>query len=268
LPRTLVAVATYNELANLPSLVEAIEHALPEADVLVVDDNSPDGTGRWADERAATDPRVRVLHRPGKLGLGTATFAAFRVAIDEGYDLVCTLDADWSHPPEKLPELVALLEAGRGQRAGGSLLADVAIGSRYVPGGRIVGWPWRRRVASGVVNFLARWLLRLPTRDSSGAFRAYRVEVLRGVEFDRLHGTGYAYLEELLWVLKRRGARFVETPITFTERRAGASKLSGAEARRAIALLLRIGLAEWSRKVLLSPPDAADAATSLRDSRR
>jgi dolichol-phosphate mannosyltransferase len=240
-PKIIVAVATYNERENLPSLVDAIEAALPCADILVIDDNSPDGTGEWADERAASDPRVQVIHRAGKLGLGTATFAAMRVAIDEGYDIVCTLDADWSHPPEKLPELVRLLSADG---------PNVAIGSRYVRGGHIVGWPLKRRIASKLVNTAARVLLRLPTRDSSGAFRAYRVEVLRGIDFDTMRGTGYAYLEEILWRLKRRGAKFIELPITFTERRAGASKINGREVRRAIALLFQIGFAEWTGREL------------------
>ncbi|WP_146446152.1 polyprenol monophosphomannose synthase [Botrimarina colliarenosi] len=254
--RTLVAVATYNERENLPSLIDAIEAALPEADLLVIDDNSPDGTGKWADERAAIDPRVRVLHRSGKLGLGTATFAAMRLAIAEGYDLICTLDADWSHPPEKLPELLALLPVG-------ATGPSVAIGSRYVRGGRIVGWPLRRRVASKLVNAAARLLLRLPTRDSSGAFRAYRVEILRGFDFDSMRGAGYAYLEEILWRLKRTGATFIETPITFTERRAGASKINAAEVRKAVALLLRIGLVEWTGKNIPSPSTASSDAASV-----
>lgn len=234
MPRVLVAVATYNEIETLPSLVDAIFDALPDADVLVVDDNSPDGTGDWADERAASDPRVSVIHREGKLGLGSATFAAMRHAIESGYEAVCTLDADWSHPPDRLPALLDLLATH-----------DVAIGSRYVPGGAIEGWPLKRRVASRVVNVAARWLLRLPTRDSSGAFRAYRVDALRGFDFDAMRSTGYAYLEELLWRLKRRGATFAETPITFTERRAGASKINAAEVRAAVKLLLRLGFAEW-----------------------
>lgn len=253
-PHTLVAVATYNERENLPSLVDAIEAALPGADVLVIDDNSPDGTGAWANERAAADPRVRVIHREGKLGLGSATFVAMRRAIDEGYDIVCTLDADWSHPPERLPELVRLLAADNGQPAPPS----VAIGSRYVAGGKIVGWPWRRHVASKLVNTAARVLLRLPTRDSSGAFRAYRVDALRGVDFGAMRGTGYAYLEEILWRLKHLGATFVELPITFTERRAGASKINGREVRSAVTLLLRIGLAEWTGKCLRSPATEKD----------
>jgi dolichol-phosphate mannosyltransferase len=247
-PKTLVAVATYNERENLPSLIDAIEAALPTADVLVIDDNSPDGTGEWAAARADADPRVRVLHRAGKLGLGTATFAAMRRAIDEEYEVICTLDADWSHPPDKLPELVALLAADCRHSAG----PTVAIGSRYVAGGRIDGWPWRRHVASKLVNGAARVLLRLPTHDSSGAFRAYRVDALRSIDFDSMRGTGYAYLEEILWRLKRGGATFVELPITFTERRAGASKINGREVRRAVALLLRIGLAEWTGRDLPS----------------
>ncbi|MEQ8848197.1 polyprenol monophosphomannose synthase [Botrimarina sp.] len=233
-PRTLVAIATYNEIENLPTLVDAVQSALPEADVLVVDDASPDGTGRWADERARCDPRVEVLHRAGKLGLGSATFAAMRRAIDGGYDVVCTLDADWSHPPDRLPDLVAALAR-----------ADVAIGSRYAAGGAIEGWPWRRHVMSRVVNVAAKGLLRLPVRDSSGAFRAYRVEKLRGLDFGSMRSSGYAYLEEILWRLKRLGASFAETPITFTERRAGASKINRGEASAAAGLLLRLGAQEW-----------------------
>lgn len=215
--------------------------ALPSADILIIDDNSPDGTGSWADVRAASDPRMRVIHRAGKLGLGTATFAAMRVAIDEGYNIVCTLDADWSHPPEKLPELVALLKDNG---------PTVAIGSRYVRGGRIVGWPYKRHIGSKLVNSAARVLLRLPTHDCSGAFRAYRVDALRGIDFDSMRGTGYACLEEILWRLKREGATFVELPITFTERRAGASKINGREVRSAIALLFQIGFAEWTGRDL------------------
>lgn len=233
-PRTLVAIATYNEVENLPTLVDAVQAALPDADLLIVDDNSPDGTGRWADERAATDPRFTVLHRKGKLGLGTATFAAMRRAIDEDYEIITTLDADWSHPPDRLPALLIALEE-----------VDVAIGSRYCPDGRIVGWPLRRRIASRMVNTAARWLMRLPTRDSSGAFRMYQVETLRQLDFDQMQGTGYAYLEEILWRLKHQGATFTEVPITFTERRAGVSKINAREARAAVALLFRLGWQEW-----------------------
>lgn len=231
---TLVAIATYNELENLPSLVDAVLTALPEADLLVVDDNSPDGTGHWAAERAANDERVSVIHREGKLGLGTATLTAMRHAIERDYEVVATMDADWSHPPDRLPTLVALLDG-----------ADVAVGSRYCPGGKIEGWPLRRRLASRLVNKGARWLMRLPTRDSSGAFRAYRVEALRRIDLGAMRCHGYAYLEEILWRLKRSGARFDEAPITFTERRAGASKINAREALAAVGIMLRLGAAEW-----------------------
>ncbi|QDU91148.1 Undecaprenyl-phosphate mannosyltransferase [Pirellulimonas nuda] len=233
-PRTLVALATYNERENLPSLIEAIEAALPLADVLVVDDNSPDGTGAWCDKHADGDPRLAVLHRAGKLGLGSATLAAFSYAAQHAYDVVCTMDADWSHPPERLPVLVASL-AG----------ADVAVGSRYAAGGGIDGWPLRRRVSSWLLNFFAVRALRLPVKDCSGAFRAYRMRTLQGLEEHPLQATGYAYLEEILWRLKRRGARIVESPFTFTDRRAGASKLNVREALAAVGLLLRLGSAEW-----------------------
>lgn len=234
-PRTLIAVATYNEIETLPSLVDALLEQLPEADLLVVDDNSPDGTGAWADQRAAADERVRVLHRSGKLGLGSATLEAMQIAIDDGYEIIATLDADWSHPPDRLPALIELINSG----------ADVAIGSRYVPGGQIVDWPLKRIVASRIVNSAARLLLRLPPRDCSGAMRAYRIARLTQLDFVDMRCEGYAYLEEILWRLKRVDAQFAEAPITFTERRAGASKINGAEVRAAARLLLQLGYAEW-----------------------
>lgn len=212
-PRQLVAIATYNERENLPTLVDAILAAAPSADVLVVDDNSPDGTGEWAAERAAVDARVDVLRRSGKLGLGSATVAAMRHAIDGGYDAVATLDADWSHPPDRLPTIFGLLDD-----------VDVAIGSRYCPGGAIEGWPLRRRIASRLVNAAARRLLRLPIRDSSGAFRAYRVAALGRIDLGGVSETGYAFLEEILWRLHHAGATFAEAPITFRDREKGASK--------------------------------------------
>ncbi len=229
----LVALATYNELDNLPTLVAAIHTRLPDADVLVVDDNSPDGTGQWCDEFARTNPWFSVMHRAGKLGLGSATWAAMQYAIDRGYDTVVTLDADWSHPPEVLPALVAATAD-----------ADVAIGSRYCPGGSIEGWTWQRRVVSRAMNFATRLSLGLPVRDSSGACRAYRVDVLRKLDFSQLAATGYAYLEEILWQLGRRGARFAEVPIAFADRRSGASKVDASEAVGKGRVLARLA---WQR---------------------
>lgn len=231
MPRTLVALATYNEIENLPSLVDAILCVLPDADVLVVDDNSPDGTGTWCDGRASTEPRLRCLHRPGKMGLGSATLAAARIAIDGDYDVFITLDADWSHNPKHLPQLLAAVQR-----------ADVAIGSRYASGGAIEGWPWTRRVVSRSMNCVSRALLGLPTRDSSGAFRAYRVAKLKEIDISRIRSAGYAYLEEILWHLHRAGGTFTEVPITFYQRRAGRSKISAREAVAKLRMLYRLRL--------------------------
>jgi dolichol-phosphate mannosyltransferase len=227
--RTLVALATYNEIENLPSLVEAILQVLPDADVLVVDDNSPDGTGKWCDEQAAREPRLGCLHRPSKQGLGSATLAAVRYAIDRGYQVFVTLDADWSHDPQELPKLLAAIDD-----------ADVAIGSRYCRGGAIEGWPWRRRLLSRWINGLTRLVLCVPVRDASGAFRAYRVAKLREIRLENVRSTGYAYLEEIVWHLHRGGATFAEVPITFHERRAGESKINVAEAAGKLSVLIRL----------------------------
>jgi dolichol-phosphate mannosyltransferase len=231
MPRTLVSLATYNEIENLPSLVDEILRTLPYADILVVDDNSPDGTGKWCDACAANEPRVKCLHRPAKQGLGSATLAAAQYAIDQGYDLFVTLDADWSHHPRHLPALIA-----------GTEHADVAIGSRYVPGGAIEGWPLQRRIASRGINRLSRLLLGVPVRDLSGAFRAYRVDKLREIRFDAIRSRGYAYLEEILWHLHTHGSVFVEVPINFQQRRAGRSKISVREAASKLLTLLRLAI--------------------------
>ena len=225
----LVALATYNEIENLPTLVAAIRGQLPDADVLVVDDNSPDGTGQWCDEEAARSARFSVVHRAGKFGLGSASWAAMLYAIEHDYDQLITLDADWSHPPEALPRLVAAAAD-----------ADVVVGSRYVRGGTIEGWPASRRIVSGVMNLATRVALGLPVRDASTACRLYRVAMLKQLDFSQLTATGYAYLEEIAWQLHRRGARFAEVPIAFTDRRAGASKVSFAEARGKAAVLARL----------------------------
>lgn len=211
--------------------MDAIQQALPAADVLVVDDNSPDGTGGWCDRRAAEDARLHVIHRAGKLGLGSATIAAFAWGLENGYARIATMDADWSHAPGALPDLVRLADT-----------VDVAIGSRYCPGGRIEGWPLSRRVASGLMNRLTRLLLRSPARDASGAFRVYRAGVLRQIDLSAISETGYAYLEEILWRLHHAGASVGEAPITFRDRRAGASKVSLREVTGKLRLLWRCGL--------------------------
>jgi dolichol-phosphate mannosyltransferase len=227
--RTLVALATYNEIENLPSLVAEIHRELPDADVLVVDDNSADGTGDWCNQQSQNDPWLKCIHRAGKLGLGTATLEAARFAIDGGYDVFVTLDADWSHDPRHLTDLLAALDT-----------ADVSIGSRYCSGGEVEGWPMSRRVVSRWMNGLTHLLLRLPVRDTSGAFRAYRVSKLREIDLADIRAVGYAYLEEILWLLHHKGARFAEVPITFHERRAGASKVNLGEAWGKLRTLVRL----------------------------
>lgn len=233
--RTLVVVATYNEIENVARLVEQILAAAPDVDILVIDDNSPDGTGDWCDQHARQEPRLRCLHRPGKLGLGTATLAGFQAAIDQGYDFVLTMDADFSHDPGYLPAIRACMAKGKAA-------TDVAIGSRYVPGGGIQGWPLHRRLMSRLVNTYARMLLGLPVKDCSGAFRCYRCETLKQIDFAQVRSRGYSYLEEILWLLKRRRARFDEVPIVFVDRVLGQTKINWREAVTAVAVIGGLGV--------------------------
>ncbi len=232
----LVAVATYNEIENLPSLVQAIHEELPAANLLVVDDNSPDGTGTWCDEFANQAPWFTCLHRAKKLGLGSALRAAMLAAIEQNYALLITLDADWSHPPNLLPQLVQASEN-----------AEVVIGSRYCPGGRIEGWPWRRLMASRTINWATRFALGLPIRDCSGNYRAYQTKCLEQLRWENLQDDGYAYLEEILWHLKLLGCQFAEVPIVFTDRRAGESKINSREMLGAARTLARLALSRTRR---------------------
>lgn len=246
-PRCLVMVATYNELENLPHLVEGIEQSLPTADILVVDDNSPDGTGRWCDERSRHDARLQCLHRTGKQGLGAAVLAGLEYAVEHDYDVVINMDADLSHPPAVLPQLVAQLFPAPDAMSSetNAKPADLAIGSRYVRGGGVENWPWQRRCLSWMVNFYSRHVLRIPARDCSGGYRAYRVSLLRSFNAASMESRGYAFFEEQLWRLHRAGARIVETPITFVDRRAGESKVNLGEMRRSAFFLLRLGVRTW-----------------------
>ncbi|MGL4941720.1 MAG: polyprenol monophosphomannose synthase [Thermoguttaceae bacterium] len=233
--RLLIVLATYNERENIGSLLDAIVAVAPDADVLVIDDNSPDGTADVVVERRQTNSRILLHRRIGQRGLGTAMIAAFEYAIDYNYDWLLVLDADWSHSPESIPALRAM-SAG----------ADVVIGSRYVRGGQIRGWPLRRYLMSRCVNFYARWMLGLPVRDCSGSFRLYRVDLLRSVALDAIISRGYSFFEEILFRLKQLGARFIEVPIVFEERRAGVSKINIREAFRAVGIILYLA---WARKL-------------------
>lgn len=228
--RILVAIATYNERDNLANLVGEILTEVPAAHVLVIDDNSPDGTGQIADQLRAADPRVHVLHRAGKLGLGSAMLAGMRYAMDNNYELFVTMDADYSHHPRYLP---AVLQ--------GMNKADVMIGSRYVPGGGTEGWPLSRKLMSRGVNLLVRMLMRLPAKDCSGGFRCYRVAKLREARLERLQSRGYSFQEEVLYRCRRVGCKVGETPIVFANRREGATKVNSHEVVRSLGTLLMLG---------------------------
>jgi dolichol-phosphate mannosyltransferase len=223
-------MATYNERDNLAPLIRAIHEVQPHVDVLVTDDNSPDGTGRLADELAKNDPRIHVIHRAGKLGLGTAIVAAMHFGIRNRYDFLVNMDADFSHHPRYLPALLA-----------GMQRHDVMIGSRYVAGGGSEGWPLSRRLMSRGVNTVVRLLFRLPARDTSGGYRCYRVARLQRIDWSRLQSKGYSFQQEVLYHCRRAGCRIGETPIVFENRRAGSSKVNPREALRSMGMILWIG---------------------------
>lgn len=224
--RTLVTVATYNERENIHALLDAILTQLPAANVLVVDDRSPDGTGALVDEYTARDPRVFALHRAGKLGLGTAIMDAMRWGMDRDYEFIINMDADFSHSPAYLPALLA-----------GMADHDVMIGSRYVEGGGVVNWSPKRKLMSWAINTYARLLLGLKARDTSGAFRCYRVARLREIDFREVRSRGYSFQEEFLYHCKRVGCRIGETPIIFEDRRLGKSKINNKEVVAALWIL-------------------------------
>jgi dolichol-phosphate mannosyltransferase len=223
LGQVLVVVPTYNEAANLPNVLARLRAAVPDAHVLVVDDNSPDGTGRLADELAADDGQVHVLHRPSKQGLGAAYVAGFSWGLDRGYDVLVEMDADGSHQPEELPRLLRALSA-----------ADLVLGSRWVPGGSVVNWPWRRSLLSRGGNAYVRLALGLGLRDATGGFRAFRAATLKGLELADVASQGYCFQVDLAWRAVRRGFLVVEVPIQFVEREHGASKMTGQIVREAL----------------------------------
>ncbi|MBG0816734.1 polyprenol monophosphomannose synthase [Planomonospora sp. ID82291] len=214
--RVLVIVPTYNERENLPVIVERVRAAVPEAHLLVADDASPDGTGEIADGLAAQDDHVHVLHRPGKQGLGAAYIAGFRWGLAEGYDVLVEMDADGSHQPEELPKLLHALADG----------ADLSIGSRWVPGGKVVNWPGSRELLSRGANVYTRIMLGMPVRDATAGFRAYRASTLEKIGLDDVESQGYCFQVDLTLRTVRHGLRVAEVPITFVERTVGASKMS------------------------------------------
>ncbi len=228
----LVSLATYNEAGNLDPLIRTIREFAPSAEILVIDDNSPDGTGDLAERLKAELGGIHVIHRAGKLGLGTAILAGMKFAIEHNYEFLLNLDADFSHPPRFIPALLA-----------GMNDHEVMIGSRYIPGGGVEGgFTLKRKLMSSGINGYARLLLGLNTRDNSGAFRCYRVSKLAEIDLDQVRSRGYSFQEEILYWCKRVGCRMGETPILFENRRAGVSKIHMGEAVSALWILLGLGI--------------------------
>ncbi|MDI1451147.1 polyprenol monophosphomannose synthase [Polyangium sp. 6x1] len=229
-PRILVVTPTYNERDNLPRFVRSVLEVVPEAHVLVVDDASPDGTGAVADTLAAEDPRTTVLHRPGKLGLGTAYVDGFRRALDIGYDVVVEMDADLSHDPKYLPAFLRAIEEG----------ADVVLGSRNVPGGGVVGWGPGRHVLSKGGSLYARTILGVPIRDLTTGFKAFTRRALLAIDIETLRSNGYSFQIETTYRALRKGMRVTEVPIVFVDRRAGHSKMSRSIFAEAVVEVWRL----------------------------
>jgi dolichol-phosphate mannosyltransferase len=221
-----VVIPTYNEAANIEPVVDRLRAAVPDLDVLVVDDGSPDGTGEIADKIAARDPQVQVLHREVKAGLGAAYLAGFAWGLERGYDVLVEMDADGSHLPEQLPSLLAALPE-----------ADLVLGARWVPGGRVVNWPRRRELLSRGGNLYARLALGLPVHDATGGFRVFRRETLEGIDLGSVTSQGYCFQVDLARRVIARGYRVVEVPITFVEREYGESKMTGDIVREALLRL-------------------------------
>lgn len=222
--RALVVMPTYNEAGTLAGLVPLVLEQDPRIDVLVIDDASPDGTGAVADDLAARQRRVEVIHREGKLGLGTAYLRGFRYGLERGYDYLLEMDSDLSHDPQYIPDLLAAVDAG----------ADLAIGSRYVRGVNVINWPMSRLLLSYNANKYARWVTGLPLTDATSGFKCFRRRALEAIDFDRVGSTGYAFQIEMDFRAWKAGMELVEVPIVFTDRTRGESKMSGAIVREAI----------------------------------
>ncbi|GAA1353565.1 polyprenol monophosphomannose synthase [Arthrobacter koreensis] len=236
--RVLTIIPTYNEIESLPKTLQRLRAAVPDSDVLIADDNSPDGTGAYADEQAALDPAVHVLHRKGKEGLGAAYIAGFRWGLEHGYDVLVEMDADGSHKPEQLPLLLEASAAG----------ADLVIGSRWVPGGSVVNWPLRRKLLSRAGSTYSRLMLGIPVRDITAGYRAFKRTTLEKLDLSAVESVGYGFQVDMTFRVARLGLKITEVPITFVEREFGASKMSGNIVFEAIANVTKWGMAaRWNK---------------------
>nr|WP_237686480.1 polyprenol monophosphomannose synthase [Arthrobacter jiangjiafuii] len=231
-------IPTYNEIESLPKTLQRLRAAVPDSDVLIADDNSPDGTGDYADGIAAVDPQVHVLHRKGKEGLGAAYIAGFRWGLERDYDVLVEMDADGSHKPEQLPLLLAAAEDG----------ADLVIGSRWVPGGSVVNWPLHRKILSRGGSTYSRLMLGVRVRDITAGYRAFRRTTLERLDLGAVESVGYGFQVDMTFRVARLGLQIREVPITFVEREFGASKMSGNIVFEAMANVTKWGLgARWKK---------------------
>lgn len=237
--KTLIVIPTYNERDSLPRTIESIRTWVPSAEILVVDDASPDGTGRWADEAAAADPGISVLHRTAKNGLGAAYVAGFGWALERDYAVICEMDADGSHRGRDLPQLLAAIEGG----------ADLAIGSRWIPGGAVVNWPRNRHLLSRGANIYVNAAMGLGVNDATAGFRAYRREALEAIELADIESQGYCFQIDMTKRVAEAGFRIAEVPITFVERELGESKMHGGIISEAMSNVARWGFERRGRQV-------------------
>lgn len=236
--RVLTIIPTYNEIESLPKTLQRLRAAVPDSDVLIADDNSPDGTGAYADEIAAVDPQVHVLHRKGKEGLGAAYIAGFRWGLERDYDVLVEMDADGSHKPEQLPLLLAAAETG----------ADLVIGSRWVPGGSVVNWPLHRKILSRGGSTYSRLMLGIGVRDITAGYRAFQRTTLEKLDLNAVESVGYGFQVDMTFRVARLGLTIQEVPVTFVEREFGASKMSGNIVFEAMANVTKWGLsARWKK---------------------
>ncbi len=236
--KALVIIPTYNELENLPRIVPAVLSQDDRLSVLVVDDNSPDGTGRLADELAAENPLVHVLHRPGKAGLGKAYLAGFKWALEHDYDRVFEMDADFSHDPKYLPKFLETTDG-----------ADLVLGSRYISGVNVINWPMTRLLLSYFANVYARLVTGMPVRDATGGFKCFRREVLEAIDLDTVRSNGYAFQIEMSFRVWKKGFKIREIPIIFTDREHGQSKMSKGIVREAILMVPKLRWMSWTGRL-------------------
>ncbi len=254
MPKPLVIIPTYNEAENVRDIARAILAAAPEAEILFVDDNSPDGTGRLVTELAAGDGRIHLLHQEHKQGLGRAYLAGFRWALARHFDRVFEMDADFSHNPADLPRL---LEASAG--------ADLVLGSRYLNGIRIINWPLERLILSKAASLYVRLVTGMPFTDPTGGFKCFRREVLEAIDLDRIKSNGYSFQIEMTHTAWRLGFRIAEVPIVFEDRRSGHSKMNPAIVREALGLVLRLKFRRLPRRrPAQNPPPAVSEETGTK----